>query len=746
MKNRKWLRPLVLVLAVLLPAGTALSVGAARYMGDISGDGKITAFDAQLLAENNAGNRTLSDAQKNTAGSMTLEDIMDYIFGNTNVDVGDMNADGVYEIYTAEGLRHMAANPAGSYILTADLDLEGASWTPVQNFTGSLNGNGHTISNFTVSQSVADTRSDTLYNLGFFGDTGTSAVISDLHLRNVTVTADEKAGFIGFFAGTLRGQLTGCTVTGTIHDPRQSHAEAVYTGVMAGRLANNSGGSIVGGTSLSITDELGQYTTENLCADIKLFAANRENFVAGGLAGYAPTNLTVTGQYTDTTNTSQLLSSTIRARQAKVVDYMNTMATVRWTPAEDLFYTAHNGTDQNYYAGTVYTGLPYNHHAGSYERFMACMDTRDENGVYTAVSGLESGGYDPDTKTWSENGFYLTMGNDCSSAVGWSWMQVTNVMAADVATHNTPYKGGAFVVSTSLMVPNAGNRASKGIYQVGSWTECRTTDPATGKTVSAEFDTSKAAYQCTDEKYTADILANNGKDVILEAYAQAHKADAVVTYTAVWSTLNASPGGHARLLTADPVVIRNADGSIDANASYMLLTEQGIRFTADSTSHWNLNKKHTFQALTATDENGNVTNASKTYLPVTIRALREDYMRETYITMTPAGSIVSPVEGGIYSYNHINSVTVTVTDADGKVYYDREAFTGIGVPNEVYRAKHNSVTMADLHGEAFYAAAEATGMVEGQSYCFTVDVLLSTGEVIHIVPKAAFTYTPAAAD
>lgn len=746
MKNRKWLRPVIPVLAAAMLAGTVLSVGAARYMGDVSGDGKITAFDAQLLAESNAGNRTLSDTQKTAAGSMTLEAIMDYIFGNKNVDVGDLNTDGVYEVYTAEGLRYMAQHPTASYVLTADLDLEGADWTPIQNFSGSFNGNGHTISNFTINTSVADSRKDTLYNQGFFGDTETTAVISDLHLRNVTLTADEKAGFVGFFAGTLRGQLTGCTVTGTLSDPRQTHAEAVYAGVMAGRLAVNSGGSIVGGTSISITDELGQYTTENLCANIKLFVTNRENFTFNGLTGYAPTNLTVTGQYTDTTNTSQLLTPTIRARQAKVVDYMNAMATVQWTPAEDLFYTAHNGTDQNYYAGTVYTGLPYNHHNGSMERFMAYMDTQDENGVYTAVSGLESGGYDATTQTWSENGFYLTMGNDCSSAVGWSWMRVTNVMAADVDTHNTPYKGGAFVVTTNLMVPNAENRAKRGIYQVGSWTECRTTDPETGKLVSAEFDTSKAAYQCTDEKYTADILANNGKDVILEAYAQAHKADAVVCYTALWSVRNASPGGHARLLTADPVVIRNADGSIDAGASYMLLTEQGIRFTADSTSHWNLNKKHTFQALTATDENGSVTNASKTYVPVTIRALREDYIRDTYITMTPAGSIVSPVEGGVYSYNYINSVTVTVTDEAGNVYYDHEAFTGVGVPNSIYRAKHNSANMADLHGSTFQAAAMESGMAEGQTYYFTVDVLLSTGEVFRMVNNTAFTYTPAAAE
>lgn len=650
------------------------------------------------------------------------------------------NTDGAYQIRCAADLQHMAANPADCYILAADLDLDGIHWTPISNFSGKLNGNGHTISNFTISASVPDSRIAAEYNLGFFGDTDHSAAISDLHLRNVTVTADEKAGFIGFFAGTLRGKITGCTVTGILNDPRQAHANAVCAGVMAGRL--DSGGSIAGGTRLSFADELDIFTTEGLCANIKHFVTNRENFMFRGLVGCAPAECTVTGQYVDTTHTSQLLSKTIQARQATVVDYMVAMATILWTPAKDLAYTAHNGTDHNFYAGTVYTGMPYNHHAGSFERFLAGLDTQDKNGVYTTVPGLVSGGYDKETQTWSDTGFYLSMGNDCSTAVGWAWMRVSNAVAADDPAHAVPYKGGAFVVNTSCMIPTQENRISYGIYQVGTWA-CRTTDPKTGKMVSAEFDASKAAYRCTDETYSSEVLVNNGKEAILEAYAQAHKADAVVCYIPVWSVRNAHPGGHTRLLTADPVVIRNADGSIDAAASYMLLTEQGIRFTPDSTSHWNLHKRTTFQALTATDEDGNVTDASKTYLPVTIRALREDYLTETYLAVNPAGSVVNPAEGGICSYHHINSVTVTVTDESGKVYYDREAFTGVGVPNEIYRSRHNEVKLADLHGLSFHAAALETGMEEGRTYYFTVNVLLSNGQTCRLIPKTAFTYTKA---
>lgn len=754
MRNRKLIRLLALILALVIAAGSLLSAGAANYVSDVNGDGKITVFDAQMIAESKAGKRTLSDTQKAAANGISIQDIMNYVLGDNKIDAGDTDGNGVFEIYSAEGLQVLHDQPAGNFILMNDLDLGGADWTPVQNFAGILNGNGHTISNFTISASVTDTKSQTIYNQGFFGDTTTDAVISDLHLADVTVTADANANSIGFFAGTLRGQLTGCTVVGTLNDTRETYPADVYTGIMAGRLATNSNGSIVGGTSLSYADELGKYTTENLCANVKLFLANKDvnklndAYHKVGLAGYAPSSYTVTGQFADTTYSSSLLSQTIQARQKKVVDYMNAMGTVKWTPAEDWTYTAANGTDQTYKAGTVYTGLPYNGHNGSLERFLSVMGSQDENGVYTSVTGLGANcGYLPTGEVdengnpisdWSDYGFYLTMGNDCSGAVNWAWMQVSNVVTEDVPTHGTPYKGGVYVLTTNVMIPNDANRIKKGIYQVGSW-ETSVINEA-GKWVSAEFDATKAAYQCTTETYSPEVLISNGLDAILEAYAQTHKADGVVCYVSQWSS-NVANGGHARLVAADPVVIRNASGAIDPNASYMLLTEQGVGFTAASTSRWNIEKKHTFTKLAGDANENTATTATKTYLPITIRALREDTIRDTYIVGNPTGSIINPVSGGIYSYHHINSVTVTVTNATGTVFYNHEAFTGIGTVYNTYRGKNNDVKMADLHAKTFYEAAAANGMVDGKAYYFTVDVLLSTGELIHLIPKKAFTYT-----
>ena len=77
----------------------------------------------------------------------------------------------VIEIATAEELAAVNDNLSGNYVLTADIDLEGAQWTPIGSFvqqgeegeeaempdlsyafTGTFDGQGHTISNFTVNQ------------------------------------------------------------------------------------------------------------------------------------------------------------------------------------------------------------------------------------------------------------------------------------------------------------------------------------------------------------------------------------------------------------------------------------------------------------------------------------------------------------------------------------------------------------------------------------------------------------------
>ena len=193
------------------------------------------------------------------------------------------------------------------------------------------------------------------------------------------------------------------------------------------------------------------------------------------------------------------------------------------------------------------------------------------------------------------------------------------------------------------------------------------------------------------------------------------------------------------MITTDPVVIRNTDGSIDPTASYLLMSEQGVGFTAGSTSTWSINKKLTFYAMAGSTTEDAVTLSTKVYVPITMRALMEDYAKPTFVTGVSSAPISSPAEGRIYSYHHINSVTVSVMNGSGTILYQHEAFTGIN--NDDYRSTLNNILLSDLHADAFYAAAANT-LRPNRTYCFHVDVTLSTGEVVRLVENQTFTYIP----
>ena len=902
MKNRKWIGLLCLALAVVLTAGAVLSAAAAGMVSDVDGDGRITAFDAQLIAESNAGKRQLSETQLSSIKGVSVRNILNFLLGDPDIDVGDTDGDGVQEIYTVAGLQQLREVPDGNYILMKDLDLEGADWEPIAGFSGSLNGNGKIIKNFTINTCVEDSVSEGIYNQAFFGDTRQAAVISDLHLQNVTVNAAAETTSMSFFTGCHRGQLTGCTVTGVVTDTREAYPANMYVGVFAGKLLNGYEGTIAGGTNLSFTDEYGRKTTGDLCADAAFLIENKTINLGSshvgkvGLAGYSPSGYTVTGTWKDSSNSTELLSQVLRDRRQTVVDYMNAMATVEWTPTETLYYTAANGTDQTIVAGKVHVGLPYNFHNGSYERFMTQMDTQDENGVWTAVSGLESCGWDDSLVTkyyirpytnensymgagiqrtkvlseeilsldadgylyyateeqdyyygtderseyihivgnaataycmqlydasgatpvpvtnptenktyklaakdadgviwyfngnsntinginslittkvlanaadvyievtdggyrvchdeqgaWTDTGFYLTMGNACNTSVHWAWKQVSSVFVDDGARNSKfGYEGGFYPRGAQSMIPTDYNRENYGMYPIGSWDA--TTVDETGMVVSAEWDPSKAAYECTDQTYTPEVLNDNGIDTIYEAYAQSRKGDALTCYVSHWTTGNPGPGGHVRMITGDPVVIRDAQGTIDGNASYLIETEQGVGFNRnnhDFPSSWDYARAFSFYEMIGKPTSMPTDTSTKTYLPMTIRALQEEYQPEAFLSEIRKSSVdgeiaaISPTTGLMYSSHSINSVTLTVVNGSGSVLYRHEAFTGISADTSISSDTNNRLYMADLHAEAFYEAADGLLRPNRSYYCH-VDVTLSTGETIRLVENRAFTYT-----
>lgn len=127
-------------------------------------------------------------------------------------------------IHTVEDLIAMEKDPAGEYILMADLDMAGVAWKPLD-FSGTLDGNGHAILNLTISV-PGDEKADAcdgnknLYEATYFGMFGTlrDAEVKNLTLLNVRAVIQwDTPVFLGAIAGySENSKIENCTVSGTL--------------------------------------------------------------------------------------------------------------------------------------------------------------------------------------------------------------------------------------------------------------------------------------------------------------------------------------------------------------------------------------------------------------------------------------------------------------------------------------------------------------------------------------------------
>ena len=179
-------------------------------------------------------------------------------------------------------LQLMALHPNARYVLATDIDAsETASasgvWkqatqfdpigaTTTSAFTGSLDGQGHTINNLNITaapSAVAQTwgAQSSFGAAGLFGVLGAGASVSNLNLTNVHVTGG--AGMdVGGLAGLSLGMIDNSSVSGT-----------VTVGNASGTVAAAAGG-LVGGASGTITNSQSSAHVTGGAADV------------GGLVGW----------------------------------------------------------------------------------------------------------------------------------------------------------------------------------------------------------------------------------------------------------------------------------------------------------------------------------------------------------------------------------------------------------------------------------------------------------------------------
>lgn len=147
---------------------------------------------------------------------------------------------GIYNIADLDGIRN---NPAGKYILMRDIDMtedtkkggdwdNGMGWTPIEEFTGVLNGNGHQI----IGMNIYTEGSAEKDCIGLIGnlittedsdeDSDEEGVVENLGLINVTINANAK--YIGSIAGySNSGKIRNCYSSGKIRTLNQGNSDSV---------------------------------------------------------------------------------------------------------------------------------------------------------------------------------------------------------------------------------------------------------------------------------------------------------------------------------------------------------------------------------------------------------------------------------------------------------------------------------------------------------------------------------------
>ena len=189
-----------------------------------------------------------------------------------------------FTVYTADGLMEVAKiinGEAGdtSVLYTAysinianDIDMSGKAWKPIGKndayvYTGTVNGNGHTVSNLTRKNYSS-------ICLGFIGAAGIGVTVNDLNFENVNFTSSRTdtayvGGIIGKAKGAGKMTVSACTVSGNVQ--------------------NTTGG--VGGFVGAVTSSYAALEISNCTFDGNVAS---ESIDAGSLVGFVKSGASVT--------------------------------------------------------------------------------------------------------------------------------------------------------------------------------------------------------------------------------------------------------------------------------------------------------------------------------------------------------------------------------------------------------------------------------------------------------------------
>ena len=362
-------------------------------------------------------------------------------------------------------------------------------------------------------------------------------------------------------------------------------------------------------------------------------------------------------QYPDYTLSKEPSTSRLRATAVKA---MKDLLSIRWSTATGISYYKTGPVSDKHFQhqpDTVYAGTLYSNASTGLFQFMEYYD--QETGRLN---------FPGDSDELKE-----TLGTSCADALIWSWTSVCNSIS------------GAYYPSTMVY--------KNGYYPVGGYT----------------YDYSTTSFYMLP---TYTIMAQNGKDVIMEAYTHIQAADALVS----------TSDNHAMMATASASVVYTEDGGIDTAKSYVIIQDQrggrGTGFYESSESGSIIYYSGRTKATYTFDQ-----LYEKHYIPVApaeFLGLKEYEQATVTAVGTPCETFEDLLEMQVQSNYPLAVVNVIVSDQQGnEVVIGRTLFGGsdeCGVPRTY--ALNKMDCLQNFTGSPYYTP----------SYIIKIEVVTSTGQ------------------
>ena len=320
---------------------------------------------------------------------------------------------------------------------------------------------------------------------------------------------------------------------------------------------------------------------------------------------------------------------TIEEGRNLVVDFFRYAKTALWICDNDMeFIKNSSGSQDEFVEGAIYGGLPYvGLGSGNIYRLMDYMDP--ETGVVNIKNAVnEEEPYDG----------WKTFGNQCSIGAYWGWGRVIN--SAKYTWTQSIVAKNDFIMLGELVVKDKEGKTIPIQQANRNWSN----------------NASKPENYGTDE-----CIRDNDSNKLYEAYALMKKGDGMVYYTTA---------GHVIMTSCDSVVVRNADGTINPDESFVTIIDQGQTWYEDGvaedgtvyTYKGGVDTKTTFAKL----RKGN-------YVPFTyLEFLGHDGFEDSTVEFSHQGDTITTTElfsSQVTSNYGISDVYAIVYDEGGNEVY-----------------------------------------------------------------------------